>query len=118
MTQFVNIPGAGKHGHHQLSDHGHVNGHPVPFFDSLGQQDVGELADLIQQLLVRDLFKKAKDFTVLVNRCSIADPECFVAPFHFHFGADPAFFCINIGSFLIILAQSTPNSHKVLIIKC
>jgi hypothetical protein len=65
---IVSIPGTGKHGHHQLSDHGHVDGHSVPLLHAFGQEDVGELAHLLQQLLVCDLRRKTQDNLMAVSK--------------------------------------------------
>ena len=46
--------GAGQHGHHQLGDHGHVDGHPVAPADAEPAQHVGEPGHLAQQLAVGD----------------------------------------------------------------
>jgi len=43
-------PGAGQHGHGQLGHHRHVDGHPVTASDAKALQDVGEPADVGQQL--------------------------------------------------------------------
>ena len=65
---LVSKPGTGKHGHHQLSDHGHVDGHSVPFLHAFCQEDVGELAHLFQQLLVCDLCRKKLDYLMAVSK--------------------------------------------------
>src|SRR5262249_22055036 len=43
---------AGEHGDGQLRDHRHVEGDAVAGFQALALEDVGELADLVVQLLV------------------------------------------------------------------
>ena len=47
--------GAGQHGHRQLGDHRHVDGDPVAALQAQASQDVGEPADLVQQIGVGDL---------------------------------------------------------------
>ena len=46
---------AGEHGDDELVDHWHVDGHALPLLDPLRLEHVGELADLLVQLRVRDL---------------------------------------------------------------
>ena len=46
--------GAGQHGHRQLGDHRHVDGHPVAPADAEPAQHVGEPGHLHQQLAVGD----------------------------------------------------------------
>ena len=46
--------GAGQHGHHQLGDHRHVDGHPVAPADPEAAQHVGEAADVGEQPAVGD----------------------------------------------------------------
>src|SRR5262245_40509019 len=46
--------GAGQHGHGQLGDHRHINGHAVAFLDAQRLQRVREFADLLMELLVSE----------------------------------------------------------------
>ena len=46
--------GAREHGHRGLGNHGKVDAHPIALVDSERFQDVGELADLAQELAIRD----------------------------------------------------------------
>ena len=52
--------GAGQHGDRQLEDHRHVDGDPVALLQALVLEDVGELADLGQQLGVGDRDRVAR----------------------------------------------------------
>ena len=46
---------ARQHGHHQLGDHGHVDGDAVALLDALGLKNIGKLAHILVQLAVGDL---------------------------------------------------------------
>jgi hypothetical protein len=72
----MSIPGTGKHGHYQFSDHGHVDCHSVSLLHAFGQEDVGELAHLFQQLLVCDLHRKTQDNLMAVSKGLLMNRYC------------------------------------------
>ena len=45
-------PNGCQHRNHQLRNHGHVDGDPVALLNTFRLQVVGQLADLVQQVLV------------------------------------------------------------------
>ncbi|SAG08534.1 Uncharacterised protein [Enterobacter hormaechei] len=47
---------AGQHSHGGFRHHWHVDRHHIAFFNALGQQHVGEAADVAMQFFIRDVF--------------------------------------------------------------